>query len=706
MNPKLRIDVERAAIIGVIQSTSENDHHPDAGRKCFDELELDWVGYKFFDENNVDDFIRGVTQRRFSGVCFGSNALSDPIIHDAACGAAKCFIDASQAGMGIVLLQQFLPEGSRRACNFLPTFHQLEYQGVASRCIDRIQVKNDVLDRAPVELDASVFGDREPGLWSTIEAIHPGAWRHRATVQADRQEHVALMHTRASRGRVIASVLPLDWMSDRRLLAYALRLSVRSLGTLYVRSHREQHPRSIALGPPLSRSLATGGHLSSVTVADPRDVLSKEPPFADFSHLVMSEEFGWPELTGLSYERIRGRLENGGSVVAYGSREAAGSPRVLAIVSGRPAYLQIAHQFAVWYTANSKRFTDAPISHVLALALAVSAVNESIEDKEGEIPLALLRQNVDSKLASYYRTRLRGTDNVDKDVLATVNVAWTMQLLGHPEAEITPLVAWIERGDFVDSFAAMQQAALWRSDLHMPPDREPESDLEEIYDCLLAVKATPSDPSKLDRLLEILKNPETQVGRRAIIAEALARFHGDTLVRAAVASPQLHNELNAALAAQHPPLTVICLLTAFLVRVYAAQEPTAGHAGGEPLPAVHTDEQVADLSTRLLAAEADAQKQRDELWRIAKEHSDDLLRTRAFGTRALAWAVGLAITLIVVVSGILVLRLEAEWAVWFGFFTAVTGGAVVLLVYVGSRANTVHCEPHLLRWIRSVRSGG
>lgn len=716
MSPGLPIEVERSALVGVIQTSSERDHNSEAGRDSFQGLGLDWVEYEFYDENTVPEFFRGVKERRFTAVCFGSNALFNPVIHTAACAEADCVVEASQAGMGIVLLHQFLPDGALRECKFLPTFHQLDYRGAGYGRISRIFVEDEVLDGpAVLPPDRSAFGDREPVLWATITPLHPGAWCSLTRVEVDGQEHVALMRTRASRGRIIASALPLDWMSDRRLLKYAIGLSVRSLGTLYIRSAREPERRPIALGLLLGRSLAKGGHLTSVTVADPGEVSSKGELFRDFSHLVVSEEWGWPELTGLTYRRIQARLENGGSVAAYGSGESAGSERVLSIVSGRPVYLQLAHQFAAWKEANMKRFADAPATQVRALAVAVRAVTASIRDPD-EIPLSLALEDVDGELCDYYAARLRGTDNVDGHVLPTASVASAMQLLSHPEKEITPLRSWIERGHYVSSFAAVQQAALWLPELHLPLDRAPKSDLEVIYQCLLAIKAAPGDSVELDRVLAILKDPDTPVSRRAIIAEALVGLDNDTLVRAAGAARQLQNDLNAALAAEHAPLAVICLLMAFLIRVHAVKELTTAHAAADPLPAANADELHADLRGQLKAQKRAAQtqlrhahEQFEEQMRHAQDQfdqqRDELLRTRAFGTKAASWAVWFAITLIAVVSGIVVSLLDADWPTWIAVvFLPVLAGVAVVLRYVGSRASTVECEPRLLHWIRQIRS--
>jgi hypothetical protein len=132
---------------------------------------------------------------------------------------------------------------------------------------------------------------------------------------------------------VIASTLHLDWIDDRRLLTYAISLAVRPQGTLFIHPQGAERTRSVGLELLLGRSVARGGHLSRVAVRDPGTVLSTDPPFKHFSHLVISEAWGWPELSGLAEKGIRGRLENGGSVTAFGSFASAGGERVLATVS-------------------------------------------------------------------------------------------------------------------------------------------------------------------------------------------------------------------------------------------------------------------------------------------------------------------------------------------------------------------------------------
>jgi hypothetical protein len=687
------IEVLQPALVGVIQTSSEREHNSDAGPDSFLDLPQSWITCEFYDEHSVLDFFRGIAERRFSAVCFASNSLFNPAIHDVACKQAECLVKASEEGMGIVLLQQFLPEGSSRLCSFLPAFHQLEYNGIGYRRLDRISLVDATIlgAGAPLTLDERTFGSREAVLWSSITPHHPRGWRDVATVQADGQEHAVLLRTRASRGRIIASALPLDWLADRRLLAYAIGLSVRSLGSLYVHSGQASKTDDLSLELLLGRLLAKGGHLSSVSVAHPSVVSSAVQPFADFSHLVVSNEWGWPELTALEPDRVRARLENGGSVAAYGSAATAGGRRILSVMRGRPMYLQLAHIFAAWFEVNSKRFLDAPTTQVRALAAAVRAVHDATIDKD-EIPRSIAVREIDQQLEQYFRLRLNGTDNVDGHVLPTASLASAMFLLEHRPEEIAPLLRWIKRGAYISSFAAVQQAALWLPDVDEPHEQIAQTELERVYERLLAVRACPGESVQLDELLAMLSDHTTPMSRKAIIAESLIAFGTrETLVRAAVATRQIQNDLDVALAADHAPLEVICLLTAFLVRVHAAQELTAGSAPVDALLGIPTFDLSADHRQALEEARLDADALRERLE-----------ATRTFGAKAVGWAILLTFFVIIGICGFLVANLSVGSSTWIAIFVPILAVASAVLAYVGNRASKVECEPRMLRVIREL----
>lgn len=692
MTPPAPIDVLRPALVGVIQTSSERDHNSEAESGPFLDIPLPWVNYEFYDEHSVVEFHRGIEDRRFSAVCFGSNALFNPAIYGASRDAAKSVMQASEGGMGIVLLQQFLPRESSRVCDFLPGFHQLKYVGIGYRRLDRIDVDGGVIGLGTeLSLETRTFGNREPVLWSTITPLHPRAWCPLATVQAQGENHVVLLRTRASRGRIIASALPLDWMSDRRLLTYAIGLSIRSLGTLYVHSDREHKSHSISLELLLGRSMARGGHLSSVTVEQSGAVSSLSEPFADFSHIVVSDEWSWPELTSLDHERVRARLENGGSVSAYGSAGGPGGERVLSVLRGRPIYLELAHQFAAWFEANLSRFLDAPTTQVRALAVAVRAVHDSTIDPD-EIPRSIALDEIDRLMDPYFRSRLQGTDNADGHVLPTASLASAMSLLEHPREEVVPLLNWIERGEYVSSYAAVQQAGLWLPELALPLAQVAQGELEEIYERLFAVRASPGDSEPLSQLLAILGDAGAPMSRKAIIAESLAGFGDqDTLVRAARAARSLQNDLDSALSAEHSPLEVICLLTAFLVRVHAAQESTAGYSLLDSLPGAKIYDLEADLRRDLEVARHDAQALRDQLHAI-----------RGFGMKAVGWAISVAIVLIAAVSWFIITRVEAEWSTWIAVLLPAIAAAGTLFTFIGYRAGKFECEPRALRLLREI----
>ena len=100
----MRLVTTCPATVGVIQTSSERDHNSDAGPEAFHELGLDRVRFEFFDEHSIGDLLRGVAERRFSAISFGSNSLFNPVIHAASQEAAAEIGAASEAGMGIVTL--------------------------------------------------------------------------------------------------------------------------------------------------------------------------------------------------------------------------------------------------------------------------------------------------------------------------------------------------------------------------------------------------------------------------------------------------------------------------------------------------------------------------------------------------------------------------------------------------------------------------
>lgn len=696
MTGNSHVHAAEPARVAVLQTSSERDHNTDAGWEAFAEITVPWITFKFYDETSVDSFIHGIAERRFTAVCFASNSLFNPVTFEATLEAAEEIASASQEGMGIVIAQQFLPTGVTRSCDFLPVAHRLEYRGCGRRMLHGISVLEDgILDtEEPLSIDAATFGSREPVLWSTVKQAQPNAWCPLLKVRVDGEEHVGLMRTRRARGRVIASTLHLDWIADRRLLTYAINLAVRPRGTLFIHPPGDEQTHSVGLELLLGRSVARGGHLSYVAVDDPATVRSTDPPFKHFSHLVVSEAWGWPELTGLAEQGLHGRLENGGSVSAFGSVATASGERVLATVRGRPRYLTLADDFAVWYEANVSRFQDAPTTQVRALIAAAKAVVEATSDAD-EAPPSLELEELGRRFADYFRDRLRGLDHADAHVLPTASIASAMSMVGRPPADVQPLLRWIRNGDYVSSFASQQQAQLWLPDLGLKLSEEPTSELERIYADLLALRSDPLRADVVDRLVARLGDPAVPLVRKAIIAESLSQSEErETLAKTASAAAALQNDLERALASGRGPLEIVSLLTACFVRIHASEELDAGHLVYTPPRAAA----VADFEPGLRSGQ---QAAREETRRV----SDALEETRNFARRIVASVVMLLVLFVLAVSALGVAEIESSWAVRISVLLVVASTTVAVIGYIGRRAAAFNCEPRLLREFRELKPG-
>jgi len=692
MNDMTRLVPARPATVGVIQTSSERDHNSDAGPEVFAELELDWVSFEFFDEHSIGDLLRGVAERRFSAICFGSNSLFNPVIHAATQAAAAEVAAASEAGMGIVISLQFLPSGSERKCDFLSASHRLEYRGCGERRIEGLELIDDEIHEVEgLGPDQVTFGKREPVMWSDMVPVNSAAWRPLVRARTTDGDQLVLMRTRSSHGRVIASALHIDWIADRRLLRYAVMRAIRATGTLYVHPPDEDAVRSIGLQLLLGRAVARGNHLSAVAVWDPASIVSNEAPFKEFSNLVVSDRWGWPEMRGLLDGGLRGRLENGGSVTVF-SGEIDTDGKVLATVSGRPLYLQLADQFAAWFDANQTRFKEAPTTQVRALAVAAEAISQVTVDPD-EIPRLLGLEELSRIFDDYFKRRLRNTDNVDGHALPTASLASAMRLLRCDEREIEPLIQWLRRDDFISSYAAVQQAALWLDDVDLATRSAPSgSDLEAIYENLLSLRGGSATAEQIDDLFALLINDEVPLTRKAIVAESLVR-HGDaqTFAMAATAAMSLQNDLEHEMDSERASLEVVCLLTAFIVRVHAAQELTAG--------GVHFD---ANGDVRQPDLESDRGRELDLVRGELSASLERLEQTRRFGSRAVGWAVTLGLALTVGVAALLIAILGASWTAWIAISVPAVTAVLATVSYVGHRAKEYESEPRMLAELREI----
>ena len=312
-----------------------------------------------------------------------------------------------------------------------------------------------------------------------------------------------------------------------------------------------------------------------------------------------------------------------------------------------------------------------------------------------EIPRLLESEELSRIFADYFKRRLQNNDNVDRHALPTASLASAMRLLRFDDRETRPLLDWLRRDDFVSSYAAVQQAALWLDDVELATCSKPTgSDLEAIYEILLSLRAGRATAEQIHELFALLISEEVPLTRKAIVAESLVRY-GDaqTFARAATAAMSLQNDLEQAMSSERAPLEVICLLTAFIVRVHAAQELAAGSVHYE----AHDDIRQPDLESDL---RRDLDLARGEL----NAGLERLAQTREFGSRAVGWAVSLGLVLTFGLAALLIVVLGASWTAWVAISVPAVTAILAMVSYVGHRAKRYESEPRIMAELR--RCGG
>jgi hypothetical protein len=692
------LDVIVPAVVGVIQTGYERDHNSDAGIEGFERLRADlpWIDFRYYDEHSANEFCRRVDGMGFSAIVYASNSLWNPAIFESSLAAASSITRAAGNGMGVVILQQFLPRGSSRSCDFLPLAHQVAYSGVAGEIssvnVDRRALKVDSEQRITLGIDQ--FGDRSPMLWCEIKLLFPREWRPITSVRVGDRDVDVLFRSRTPRGQMIVSALPLDWLADSSLLAHAVSRAVRGRGTLYLHPADENTTEDAAVQVALGRAVLNGGFLTRRAISDPALVKSNLPPFRHFSHFIISRAWTWSDLGSLAGQDTRTRLENGGSITAHARilnarEDPAAQHPLLVTVGGRPSYLAIADRFGRWFEANRTEFRQAQTAPVRALATVVNSIMAITADPDA-VPQVMNISQVRSLLDPYIMTRRGNLDNVDGHVLPTAAIAATMELLGYAKDEVAPLRAWIEKGEYTSSAASLRQAVLWLPGLCLALPTTPGTEIDKIYSALLRARAEGHDAGSIEFLCNILQDSRQSLSLRAIVAEALTeQCDYLTLAKVASSARTLQGDLDSLLTAEHPPLEAVCLITAALIRIHAASGLTCGVSVLD-----HDAGRTPDANTSDLRRELELVHQQVDAVESRMTHAQKFAR-RVVGTMmvaALLAALGILSLLIATLS----LSFQSGLELFLPSFAALT----VALTYVGIHASVLNCEPH---WMSAMR---
>ncbi|BCB83716.1 hypothetical protein [Phytohabitans suffuscus] len=694
------MDVIVPALVGVIQSTSERDHNSDAGVEGFGRLVDDapWIEFRYYDEHTVGELFHGVAEMKFSAIVFASNSLTHPSIYEASRAAQDVIRAASNNGVGIVVLHQFLLPGVVRDCTFLPLAHQVSFHGRADAAVQGVTVDRRALrvgSQDPLSLDLGQFGDRSPVVWSEVRPLYEREWRCIATVRMGGRDVDAILRSRTPRARTIVSVLPLDWLGDSGLLAHAVSRAVRGRGTLYLYPEGENPSEDASVQLAFGRAVLRGGHLSNQAITHPSEVRVNCVPYRHFSHLVISRTWKWSDLGTLLGQATKSRLENGGSITAHArdldTDDPDGQQPLLVTVGGRPAYLEIADRFARWFETLQERFRDGQTTLARALATVANTIHATVEDPDA-VPQGLSIGEIRALLSPYVDMRLRGLTHVDGHVLPTAAIASTMELLDFPPERVAPLRSWIEAHDYASSTASLQQAKLWLPGLDIDDALSPKTEIDQIFDALLTVRSDGHDTAAMDYLCGILKDGSQSISRRAIIAESLTNSD-DPRVQARVADSArtLQNDLEFSLAAGHPPMEAICLSTAALIRIHASSGLTSGvpvqdHSDGG---AWQEPDRDSELRRKL------------ELTRQQVADADGKVRAvQQFARRAVGMSVAIAVVIVLAAYGVLISSVKLDADAWVGISVAGFVATAALVTYVGHRASRVGGEP---RWMAAVR---
>ena len=692
------LDVIVPAVVGVIQTSFERDHNSDAGIEGFERIkpELPWIEFRYYDERSTDEFYRGVAEMEFSAIVYASNSLWNPSIFEGARRAGEAINKAVGKGMGVVVLQQFLPPGSVRECDFLPLVSQVTYRGIDGAQIKSVDVSSRALkadSQERITLAVDQFGDRSATLWSEVHPLYLREWRTITSVNLGNREADVILRSRTPRARVIVSALPLDWLADPALLAHSVTRAVRGRGTLYLHPEGEDTTRDALMQLAFGRAVLNGGHLARKVICDPVDVAVRRVPYRHFGHFLISGAWTWSDL-GLMPGQMKYRLENEGSVTAHArAADSHEDPRdhqpLLVTVGGRPSYLQVAERFANWFEVNQEKFRDAQTAPVRALATVADAITSAVEDPDA-VPQGISVEQVRNLLAPYIARRCGNHDNVDGHVLPTAAIASTMELLSYGPEEVAPLRGWIEKGAYASSAASLQQAKLWLPGLNLPLPTA-STEIDTVYQALLQVRSEGHDSNGVEFLCGILKDPDRSLSLRAIVADALTSTRDYfTLAKVADSARTLQGDLERSLSAEHPPLEAVCLITAALIRIHAASGltcgvPTLDHNDGAP---------------RQSASDSALRRELELVRRQTIEADTRIAAVEKFARRTVGTSIIIAIIIAIGVYAFMVATVQLGSDTWAEISLASFVGLTVVLTYIGISASRVNCEP---RWMGILR---
>jgi len=706
------LKIEVKALVAVVQSTSERDRNSEAGQEAFLELQtcMPWVDFKFYDEHTIDQCYRDVRDGLFSSLIFASNSLFNPLIYSASDQAATTIQRQSQRGMGIVILQQFLPAGATIECKFLPTKHQVIFRAIRPLTIDALTISDRTIRVRDGQEFAEVLEDfevRAPTLWSLAEPHLAGEWAHIASAHTSDGVKTVIQRSRSPRARIIVSAIPLDWLARGDLLANLVARSVMFNGTLYVHPEGADDQYDVALHLARGRAGQGGRHLTSHVIASPDEIKVSGYPYRHFNHLLLNPAWGWSDVSDDLRKGLRRRLENEGSVTACADNSVTGVP-MMVTVGGRPDYVQLADRFATWLARSGIPILDMPAPPIRAFGALAAALDDLCEHNDA-VPRTLDLESVRSLLTPYFERRLsNGGDNVDRQATPTAAIASAMRLVGVDDERVDPLVRWLERGDYLTSKASQRQAKLWLPDLDLPDPGPPQTEIDLLY-CQVESALHSSDPGPaLAWLSDLLHNKTGSgwVSHRAIVAEALtARGHNDAMAAVAGAARSLHDDLDRAYNQPHPSLELIAMLTSALARVHRkagfgidlTDLVSSGESGTSSLETAETLEEALD-------------RERDE--RVASEriHSEQMTSLRAETARAqrlsrtLIGAVTLTLWAAIVGVSILIFALARNPV---GGVAPIVAGAVVVIttsgIVIGKYSAKVGCEPAFLSFVRNLR---
>jgi hypothetical protein len=704
------LEGEVKALVAVVQTTTERDRSSEAGPEVYADLEasMPWINFCFYDEHSIDDCYRQVRDGLFSSLVFASNSLFNPLIYAATEKAGLVIQRQSDRGMGIVILQQYLPPGSDpRTCTFLPIKHQVTFRAIPRTDMKSLDVSKHtfrVMDRTSFSGLLGDFVVRAPTLWSLAEPELPGEWSRIAWAKtsAGGPEITVIQRSRSPRARVIVSAIPLDWLMDTDLLANLVARSVMFTGTLYVHPPGRARDDSVSLRLALGRASREGRHLKYYEIGSPSDIDVAGYPYRHFNHLLLHPDWTWSDISGELRDALKRRLENEGSVTACADQSVVPGVPMLVTVGTRPAYLQLADRFASWLASTNGELVDYPAPPIRALAALAAAINSACEHNDA-VPRAFDLGALRKHLEPFFERRLRdGSDNVDDEAMPTAAVASTMILLDMPPERYRPLTEWLERREHTASYASLRQGEVWLEDLSLtgPSSKRRESDT--LFDEIIKFRDA-AGPSTLEWLTKKLENPKTLVSHRAIIAEAMtATERSDAIAAVALSARTLHDDLNHAYSQPHPALELLAMLSASLIRIHKA-------AGiGVDLTDLLLDD--GEASNDAGSLEEQLRREREERARLSALHQDQLAafeetndRVTGFSKIMVGTTLGMLSLLLVGVVVTVFRVVDPGFVDGFGIVGSCIAFLIGSVLTVGKLATPYDSEPAFVAWFRQLR---